>query len=82
MNEFLMALWAMTASHSQWTMPPKEPVPIVRPAEKPQAVPDLTGSERLELQKALRRIARCSTGGLTQDSSLGWFAPAQKPHCE
>jgi hypothetical protein len=82
MNECLMALWTMTASHYQWVMPPKEPVPIVRPVEKPKPMPELTGDERLELRKALRRIARCSTGGLTQDSSFGWFVPAQKPRCQ
>ena len=77
-----MALWTMTASHYQWAMPPKEPVPIVRPVEKLETMPELTGGERQELQKALRRIARCSTGRVTQDSSFGWFVPAQKPHCQ
>jgi hypothetical protein len=81
MNEFLMALWTMTASHYQWEMPPKQPVPIVQPIEELQTLPELTGGERLELQKALRRIARCSTGRVTQDSNFGWFVPAQKPDC-
>jgi hypothetical protein len=80
-NEFLMALWTMTASHYQWEMPSKQPVPIVQPVEELQTLPELTGGERLELRKALRRIARCSTGRMIQDSSFGWFVPAQKPRC-
>jgi hypothetical protein len=82
MTECLMALWTMTASHYQWVMPPKEPVPIVRQVENPQTMPELTSGERQELQKALRRMARCPTGRVTQDSNLGWFVPAQKPRCQ
>lgn len=82
MNEFLMALWTITASHYQWEMPPKQPVPIVQQVEKPQTTPELNGGERLELQKALRRIAHCSAGRVIQDSNFGWFGPAQKPGCQ
>jgi hypothetical protein len=75
-------MWTMTASHYQWEMPPKQPVPIVQPVEELQTLPELTGGERLELQKALRRIARCSTGQVTRDSNLGRFVPVQRPGCK
>ncbi|PWU03420.1 MAG: hypothetical protein C5B51_19120 [Terriglobia bacterium] len=60
MNEFVMVLWAMTAGHPQWPMPPKEPVAIVQPSE--QAPRGLTSAEREQLRRALHRFVRESKG--------------------
>jgi len=79
MNEFLLALWAMTASHHQWEMPPKEPVAIVRPIETPASAGERSAGERRELRLAVERMARCATGKLRPDAETGWYIPEQKP---
>jgi len=71
MNEFLLALWAMTASHHQWAMPSREPAAIVRPAKERQTSRELTNEERRDLQTALQRFALGSTGRLVMSSDSG-----------
>ena len=78
MNEILLALWAMTASHHQWEMPAREPVAIVRPLQSFGLAHDLTTEERRELQTAVERMARCATGKLRPDADSGWYVPEQK----
>jgi hypothetical protein len=79
MNEFVLALWAMAASHHQWEMPPKEPVAIVQPLESHGAARELSAGERRELRTAVERMARCATGRLRSDADAGWYIPEQKP---
>jgi hypothetical protein len=79
MNEFVLALWAMAASHHQWEMPPKEPVAIVQPLETRGAARELTAVERRELRTAVERMARCATGTLRPDAESGLYLPEQKP---
>ena len=79
MNEFLLALWAMAASHHHWEMPPKEPVAIVQPLETRGAARELSAGERRELRTAVERMARCATGRLRADADSGWYIPEQKP---
>jgi hypothetical protein len=78
MNEFLLALWAMTAGHHQWEMPAKEPAAIVRPLESLDSVHELSAGERHELRIAAERTARCATGNLRPDADYGWYVPEQK----
>jgi hypothetical protein len=77
MNEFLLALWAMTASHHQWEMPLKEPAAIVQPLEAPGSGHELSAGERRELRAAVERMARCATGNLRLDADSGWYIPEQ-----
>jgi hypothetical protein len=79
MNEFVLALWAMTASHYQPAMRAVEPLAIME-AAKP-AAPGLNASEQRLLQEALKRIARCASGKLRSDPETGWYIPEQKPGC-
>jgi hypothetical protein len=79
MNEFVLALWAMAASHHQWEMPPKEPVAIVQPLETRGAARELTAVERRELRTAVEHMARCATGTLRPDAESGLYLPEQKP---
>jgi hypothetical protein len=79
MNELLLALWAMTGSHYQWEMPPKEPVAIVQLMETLGSARELSAGERRELRTAVERMARCATGTLRLDIESGWYAPEQKP---
>ena len=78
MNEFVLALWAMMASHYQWEMPAKEPAAIVRPIEISASARELTAVERRELQTAVEEMARCSTGKLRLEANTGWYVPEQK----
>ncbi|HMC57972.1 MAG TPA: hypothetical protein VKJ01_02155 [Candidatus Solibacter sp.] len=80
MNEVAMALWAMTASHHQWPIPPKEPVAVVRMVEagKPALNPD----EQARLRAALDRMARCTTGRLMYDQASGFYLPEPKANCK
>ena len=78
MNQILLALWAMTASHHQWEMPLKEPVAIVQPLEVPGSGDELAVGERRELRTAIERMARCATGRLRLDADSGWYIPEQK----
>jgi hypothetical protein len=78
MNEFVLALWAMTASHYQWEMPAKEPVAIVRPIETPASARELSAGERRELQTTVERMVRCATGTLRLEADSGWYVPEQK----
>ena len=79
MNEFLLALWAMTASHHQWEMPAKAPVAIIQPLETRGAARELSAGERRELRMAVEGMARCATGALRLDADSGWYIPEQKP---
>jgi hypothetical protein len=78
MNEFLLALWAMTAGHHQWERPAREPVAIVRPLETLGSARELRAGERRELQTAVDRMARCATGTLRLDRRDGWYVPEEK----
>jgi hypothetical protein len=78
MNEFLLALWAMSAGHHQWEMPAREPVAIVRPLETSGSAFELSAGERRELQTAVERMARCATGTLRLDARDGWYVPEEK----
>jgi hypothetical protein len=78
MNEFLLALWTMTAGHHQWEMPVREPAAIVRPLETSGSTRELSAGERRELQTAVERMARCSTGTLRLDARDGWYVPEEK----
>jgi hypothetical protein len=80
MNEFAMALWAMTASHHQWPIPPKEPVAVVRVVEASN--PTLNPDEQAQLRAALDRMARCATGRLMYDQGSGFYLPEQKANCK
>jgi hypothetical protein len=71
MNEFLIALWAMTASHHQWPCLPHEPAAIVRPAEERGTDRELSTEERRDLQTALQRFALGSSGKLVVTSGSG-----------
>lgn len=77
MNEFLMALWAMTATHHQWPAPPSDPVAVVQMAERSAPARTLNTTERQELKKALDRMARCATGTMVADWDAGLYLPAQ-----
>jgi hypothetical protein len=77
MNEFLLALWAMTAVPHQWEMPVMEPAPIVRPLETPVSARQLSSRERRELRTAVERTAQCATGKLERDADSGWYVPEQ-----
>ena len=79
MNELLMALWAMTATHHQWPAPPKDPVAVVQMAERNAANRTLSTADRQELKKALDRMAGCATGRMAADWDAGFYVPAQKP---
>jgi hypothetical protein len=81
MNEFLLALWAMTASHHQWEMP-KEPPAIVEIQESAGQAHTLDARERRELRMALNRAARCATGRLVADWDQGWYAPEERAGCK
>jgi hypothetical protein len=78
MNEFVLALWAMTASHYQWEMPAKQPAAIVRPIDTLASAREFGAGERRELQSAVERMARCATGTLRLDADSGWYIPDQK----
>jgi hypothetical protein len=79
MNEFVLALWTMTASHYQWEMPGKQqPLAIVQPIEIPASARELSAGERRELQTAVERMARCATGTLRLEADFGWYVPDQK----
>ena len=78
MSEFLLALWAMSASHHQWEMPAKEPVAIVQPPETRWAPRELSAGEHRALQTAVDRMARCAMGKLRPGADSAWYAPEQK----
>jgi hypothetical protein len=81
MKELALALWAMTASHSEWPKPASEPVAIVRTAPNQNPALGLSPEERVQLRKALDRIVKCPTGGLNYNPALEFYVPEQKPEC-
>lgn len=84
MNEWALALWAMTASHHQWpARPVPDPPAIVRaapvPATKAAAPPaTLPEKEREELRKALDQMAPLVTGRLVWDPVARLYVPELK----
>jgi hypothetical protein len=78
-TQIAMALWAMTATHSQWQMPTQEPFPVVQTVAG--AKPEYSSEERDQLRAALERFARCATGKLVYDQTTGVAVPQQKPDC-
>jgi hypothetical protein len=81
MKELALALWTMTASHSEWPKPAPEPVAIVRTAPNQNPALGLSPEERVQLRKALDRIVKCSTRGLIHNPALEFYVPEQKPEC-
>lgn len=83
MNEFAMALWAMTAKHHQWPMPPvREPVPVVRQERTAAPPATLPPEEREQLRQALERMAPRLTGRLVWDPEARMCVPELKPETE
>ncbi len=79
MNEWALALWAMTASRHQWPRPPeKQPAAIVRQVQPP-APAQLSEAPREELRRALDRLAPRLTGRLVYDPKLRMYVPELKP---
>jgi hypothetical protein len=81
MNEFLLALWAMTASHHEWEMPKEAPA-IVETREPARLANRIGTREQRELRIALERAARCATGKLVVDLDEGWCAPEERAGCK
>jgi hypothetical protein len=78
MNEWALALWAMTATHHRWPMPrAKEPVAVVR---QERATPTTPPSEERELlRQAIERLAPRFTGRLVWDPVARLYVPELKP---
>ena len=73
MKDGALLLWAMTAGHHAWPMPPaREPVPVVRQASPAPTLPE---ADRQELRRALKKMAPRLTGKLVHDPVLRMYVP-------
>jgi len=80
MKELAVVLWAMTASHHEWPMPPNEPLVVVRTIDT--SLPALNREEQTRLHTVLDRLAQCATGRLAYDPTSGFYLPEQKADCK